>query len=51
MLPRRLTRPRGDLLGALIAYRELWGYWPSGSDWERATPEHPPRRMYIRRFG
>ena len=51
VLPRRPRRPRGDLLGALIAYRELCGYWPSGRDWERATPEHPPRRTYVRRFG
>ena len=41
LLPRRPRRPREDLLGALIAYRELCGYWPSGRDWDRATPEHP----------
>lgn len=49
--PRRPQLLRGDLLGALIAHCDMWGSWPNGSDWERASPEHPPRRTYVRRFG
>ena len=47
-MPRRPRRLRGDLLGAIIAYRDRWDCWPSGNDWERATFEHPARRTYVR---
>jgi len=51
MMPRQPYRLRRDLLGAIIAYRDRWDCWPTGSDWERATDDHPARRTYVRRFG
>jgi hypothetical protein len=51
ILPRRPRRLRRDLLGAMIAFHDRWDRWPSGSDWERATLEHPARGTYVRRFG
>jgi hypothetical protein len=51
IMPRRPRRLRRDLLGAMIEYHDRWDCWPVGSDWERATFEHPARRTYLRRFG